>query len=132
MPTPNQLAIRFVRSSRLLERSFAFQLGTVHHAAALGIVGFGTMHGARVVPHDEVADLPWVAIAKLLAGRPLAQADDNFCALHMIYADHMMRCAADDQRFSTRAMCPHQRQFLFADCLHALQFGQARLGLVIK
>ncbi len=34
------------------KRFLTFQLGAQHHAAAIGIIGFGAVHSAGIVPDD--------------------------------------------------------------------------------
>src|SRR5215471_18526597 len=48
---------------------FAFDLGTVHQTARIAIEWIATVHGAAVVPQNEIADLPDIVPGQLVASR---------------------------------------------------------------
>src|SRR5204862_3056330 len=73
-PIPSRSRRRICFSSCRSGRSLlALDLGAVHDAAAVRVECIAPMHGAAVVPHDEVTDAPHMLPCELRAIHKLPQ-----------------------------------------------------------
>ena len=73
--------------SSLTDRLVAAHGGAVHLAARRGVVGVHPVHHAGVVPDDQVAHRPFVAVDALGGRRPFEQVVEQRLALGEVHAD---------------------------------------------
>src|SRR3546814_13725597 len=77
-------------------------------ALAVERIVVGTVHGAGVVPDQQVADLPFMTIDVLLLRREFLQAAQQHRAVFEAHALDVVRGRAEQQRVATGAVAPDQ------------------------
>src|SRR6516165_4453060 len=79
----------------------ALDLAAVHDAPRLGIERIASVQHGKIVPHQEVADLPSVAQGEAGLGRVRPQCIEQRLTLRHLHAKHIgVRTAAEEQRFA--------------------------------
>src|SRR6476646_8383448 len=89
-----------------VERLVSEQRRAMEPASVALVVVPDTVHGAGVVPDDEVVDRPLVHVDELRLGCPLQQAAEELVALVVAHADHRPGAVAQDERVAARAVVP--------------------------
>src|SRR5262245_65725856 len=100
----------------------------MHQPRLRWIEAVATMHGAAVVPHDDVADFPLLHEHAIGRGHVLPQPRDDVVALIERHADdpHLVGRAADVERLAAGlAMRAHDGM---SDAVPLAKIGTARLA----
>ena len=93
------------RNSALLVRDIvAFDYRTMQDAAFRihAVIGDGAVHRGPIVPHDEVARLPFVRIDELVLRTKVCQLIQKLSAFFHRFADDVRRVNTDIKYFFTR------------------------------
>src|SRR6516165_10935110 len=89
------------QSDPSMDPLITLDLAAVHDAPRLGIERIASVQHGKIIPHQEVADLPSVAYGEAGLGRVRPQCIEQRLTLRHLHAKHIgVRTAAEEQRFA--------------------------------
>lgn len=92
----------------LLDRFVAEHRGTEHQPWRVHRIRCRSVEYTAVVPDDRVSNRPFVPVYQPRCSCPVEQFVQQRPAFSRVHPHHVIRRNAEDQRFTSGAVCPHE------------------------